>query len=147
LEQEVSLDEVRYSVEHLWVSVDDDNLATIGLSERAYEEWYEIEQINLPTEGEDIVKDERFGRIVNTRLGEIQLYAPISGEVTEINEEVRLAPELILEDPYVDGWLIRVELTNPPEFDDLLTSDEYNDFLGEKDEDEESDLDDDEDDF
>ena len=134
-------DSLRFSVDNMWVSIGDDHHATVGLTEEAFQNHDEINKLKLPGEGEEVVKEEAFGRLTTNRPGVIRLYAPISGEVVEVNEDVLDSPELVLEDPYEDGWLIRLDMSNPSEFDDLMTRDEYDDFLGEEDD---VDIDDDE---
>ena len=122
--------EPRYSPEHIWVRLDDDNQATVGISEEALENEDEISRIKLPSEGDVIAKDETFGRITTAGRNVIRLYSPVGGEVVEVNEDILDAPEMILEDPYEEGWLLRMEISNIAEYDDLMTRDEYDDFLG-----------------
>jgi glycine cleavage system H protein len=129
-EHGLDLIEPRYSPEHIWVRLDDDNQATIGISEEALENEDEISRIKLPTEGDTIAKDEAFGRITTAGRNVIRLYCPVSGEVVEVNDDILDAPEMILEDPYEEGWLVRLEISNIAEYDDLMTRDEYDDFLG-----------------
>ncbi|MBU2549386.1 MAG: glycine cleavage system protein H [Proteobacteria bacterium] len=143
----MEIDDLKYSVEHLWIRLDDDNRATIGVTEEAFPSQMEIKNISLPNEGDEIIKDEVFGRLKTSRPGGFRLYAPISGEVTEVNDEALDAPDVLIEDPYDEGWLVRVEFSNPSEIEDLMTRDEYEDFLDEDAlDDEPDDLDDDEDD-
>ncbi len=119
-------DELRYSAEHhLWVRLDDYRAATIGICEDYLEDGLEIRKLQLPSEGDEVVKDDIFGRITTTGAGVLRLYAPVSGEITEVNEDALDSPDVVLEDPYQDGWLIRIELTNMTEFDELMTRDEY----------------------
>lgn len=143
----MDIDELRYSVEHLWVRLDVDNRATIGVSEEAFGDQTEIKSLELPSEGDEIIKDEVFGIIRTVGAGLFRLYAPLSGDITEVNEEALDVPDVIVEDPYLEGWLIRVEFSNMTEFDDLMTRDEYEEFFEEEDleEEEERELDDDED--
>lgn len=142
----MDLDELRFSPEHIWVRLNDDQQATIGLAEEAFQDQEEIAKVRLPVEGEEFIKDETFGRVTTSRPAILRLYAPISGEVVEVNDDILDAPEMILEDPYEEGWLLRLEISNLSEYDDLMTEEEYNDFLGVASPDDDPDLDDDEED-
>ena len=106
----MDLNALRYSAERLWIRLEDDNQATIGLTEEALEDYDELTKIRLPAEGEEFSKDESFGRIsVGSGTG-LRLLCPLSGEVVAVNEDIVDAPDAILEDPYEEGWLIRREL-------------------------------------
>lgn len=146
----MDLHALRYSPERLWVRLEDDNQATIGLTDEALEDYDELTKIRLPAEGDEFSKDEPFGRLsVGSGTG-LRLLAPLSGEIVAINEDIVDAPEAILEDPYEEGWLIRLDLNSMSEYDDLMTREEYDDFIdeeyGDEDEDDEDDDDSDEDD-
>ena len=136
-------DELRFSTEHFWVRLEDDNRVTIGLTEEAFQDHEEITKIKLPPEGEELIKEDTFGRLTTSRPSVMRLYAPLGGEVIEVNEDILDAPEMILEDPYEEGWLIRVELSNLSEYDDLMTRDEYDDYLGDTTEMDDEDFDED----
>jgi len=139
----LDLHALRYSAERLWVRLEDDNQATIGLTEEALEDYDELTKIRLPSEGDEFSKDESFGRIsVGSGTG-LRLLSPLSGEVVAVNDDIVDAPDAILEDPYEEGWLIRIELNSMSEYDDLMTREEYDEFI----EDEFGDAIDDEDDF
>ncbi|RLA89018.1 MAG: glycine cleavage system protein GcvH [Deltaproteobacteria bacterium] len=129
--------EIRYSRDHLWVRVDEDGFATIGISDYLQELLGEISAFSLPDEGEELVKDENFS-IIETPEGRLELVAPISGEVSEVNEELLESPELANEEPYNEGWLIRIENLLESEFDELLTLEEYEEYLQEELEEEEA---------
>ncbi|MFP3868589.1 MAG: glycine cleavage system protein H [Desulfobacteraceae bacterium] len=120
--------ELRYSRDHLWVRVDGDGCATIGISDYLQEKLGEISGFNLPDEGEELLKDEAFS-VVETPEGRLELLTPVSGEVTEINEELLESPELANEDPYNEGWLLRVENLLDSELDELLTLEEYEEYI------------------
>jgi len=141
------MEEVRFSTEHVWTRLDDDNRVTLGVSDFAQEEWGEIGEVILPEEGDEVLKDEQFG-VLRTILGKQILYSSVSGEVTEVNHEVVENPDIINEDPLSDGWLIRVAISSTGEFEELLTEEEYEEFLKEEmgleeeDEEEDEDLED-----
>ena len=92
----------------------------------------------LPEEGEEINKDETFGTI-EAKNRRQELIAPISGEIIELNYETMEVPEIINEDPLSEGWLLKVEMSASVEFDDLLTEEEYEDFLADEEEESEED--------
>lgn len=128
----MDLHALRYSAERLWVKLEDDNQATIGLTEEALEEYDELTKIRLPAEGEEFSKDESFGRIsVGSGTG-LRLLSPLTGEVMAVNDDIVDAPDAILDDPYEEGWLIRMELNSMSEYDDLMTREEYDDFIEEE---------------
>jgi len=110
--------------------------ATVGLTDFLQEKMGEIYTLRLPEEGEEIIKEEVFSA-VDAKNGRRELIAPISGEVMEVNYEALEVPEIINEDPFSEGWLIKVEMTSGQEFDELLTEEEYEEFLREEAEEEE----------
>ena len=128
--------EIRFSRDHIWVRLDDDMRATVGLTDFLQEKMGEIYTLRLPEEGEEIIKEEVFSA-VDAKNGRRELIAPISGEVMEVNYEALEVPEIINEDPFSEGWLIKVEMTSGQEFDELLTEEEYEEFLREEAEEEE----------
>lgn len=125
--------EIRFSSNHLWVRLEDDSRATVGLSEYLQEKLGEIYSLRLLEEGEEVVKDESFIS-VEARNGRRVLKAPVSGEVIEVNYEVLEVPEIINEDPLSEGWLVKIEMSSGQEFDDLLTEEEYQEYLSEEEE-------------
>lgn len=126
-----TIGEMRFGRDHVWVRMDDDNQATIGLTDYLQEKLGEIYSIRLPEEGEDFLKDESFS-VIEAKNGRRELKAPVSGEIIEVNYEAVEVPEIINEDPLSEGWLMKVELTSSLEFDELLTEEEYEDFLSEE---------------
>jgi glycine cleavage system H protein len=125
--------ELRFSQEHLWARLEQDGRVTIGITNFLQEELGEIYNFQLPDEGDELIKDEAFS-LVEAQDGKEELLAPLSGEVVEINYDLNDVPELANEEPYEDGWLLRLDMTAPGEFDELLTLDEYEEFLKEEEE-------------
>jgi glycine cleavage system H protein len=125
-----AIGEMRFSRDHIWVRMDDDNQATIGLTDYLQEKMGEIYSLRLPEEGEDFIKDEHFS-VVEAKNGRLELKAPVSGEVMEVNYEAMEVPEIVNEDPLSEGWLVKVELASGLEFDDLFTEEEYEEHLSE----------------
>ena len=126
-----TIGEIRYSPDHVWVRMDDDTQATIGLTDFLQEKLGEIYNLRLPEEGEEFIKDEPFS-MVEAKNGRRELKAPISGEVVEVNYEAAEMPELVNEDPLTEGWLVRVEMASGQEFEELFTEEEYEDHLSDE---------------
>jgi glycine cleavage system H protein len=128
----LDLHALRYSAERLWVRLEDDNQATIGLTDEALEDYEDLTKIRLPAEGDEFSKDEPFGRLFGSGAAAMRLLSPLSGEVVAVNDDIADAPEAIMEDPYEEGWLIRVELNSTHEYDELMTREEYDEFIDEE---------------
>lgn len=123
-------DELKYSREHHWVRVEGDR-AVIGLTDFAQQELGIIKAVELPLPGDELEQDDTFGS-VEARKTVAELYAPLSGEVLEVNEELEDAPELINDDPYDGGWLALVRIADPEELKLLLSADDYMEYISEK---------------
>lgn len=115
---------LKYSKEHEWVLVEDEDGAVIGISDFAQNELGEVVYVEAPELGEKISKDDPFGAVESVKAVS-DLYAPVSGAVTEVNDALPDTPELINEDPYGEGWIIKVAMSDPGELDDLMTAEEY----------------------
>jgi glycine cleavage system H protein len=125
---------LKYSKEHEWVLVEG-TTATIGITEYAQEELGDIVYVELPEIGEKIVKDDPFGAVESVKAVS-DVYAPVSGNVLEVNDVLPDNPETINDDPYGDGWMIRVELSDVDDLKDLMDSDEYTEYVAQQKEDE-----------
>jgi glycine cleavage system H protein len=117
---------LKYHREHDWARIEGDS-AVFGLTHYAQETLGDIVFIELPEVGADVLAGTPYAEVESVKAVS-DVYAPLSGSVVEVNEEVVDAPELI-NGPYEEGWLIKVKLTDPAEADELLTADEYNEFL------------------
>lgn len=124
--------ELRYSEEHEWATVDE-NIATIGITDYAQEQLGDIVYIELPETGTQVTKGDKFG-VVESVKAVSDLYSPVTGTVVTVNTGLPNTPETINEEPYGDGWMIRVEMSNPEELDDLMTAAEYEKFVEEAEE-------------
>ncbi|MEA5113501.1 MAG: glycine cleavage system protein GcvH [Geobacteraceae bacterium] len=122
-------EELQYSKEHIWVRVEG-NRAVIGITDFAQEELGKITSIELPEVGDEVEQEDTFGSI-EARKTVADLYAPLSGPVLEINEELIDNPALMNEDPYDSGWIAVLSIADREELALLLSSDEYADTLGE----------------
>ncbi len=123
-------EELKYSKTHEWVRLEGENEVVIGISDYAQQELGDIVYLELPEEGDVVEKDSAFGVIESTKATE-DLYSPVSGTVVEVNTPLIDSPEVINEDPYGDGWMIRVELSEPKELEDLMNAEEYQDYIKE----------------
>lgn len=112
-----------YTEEHEWVLVEN-GIATIGITDYAQGELGDIVFIELPGAGDEVKQMEPFGTIEAVKAVS-DLFSPVSGEITEINEMLQDQPELINQDPYDKGWMIKVKLSEPSELDSLLKASDY----------------------
>lgn len=119
--------ELKYTNDHEWV-MEEGELLIIGISDYAQDSLGEIVYIELPSEGDEITKGDPFGAVESTKAVS-DLYAPISGDVTEVNEALLDAPETINEDPYGEGWMIKVKPYDPGELKDLMESTSYTEHV------------------
>ena len=124
-------DDLHYTKEHEWVQIDSDHIATIGITDFAQESLGDITFVQLPRENEEIKKNDPFG-VVESVKAVSDLYAPVTGRVVEVNQPLLNSPELLNEDPFHDGWLIKVEVKDETEISDLMSADEYKDYVEEQ---------------
>lgn len=124
-------EELKYSKEHLWVRVEG-NRAVIGITDYAQHELGIVTTVELPAVGDELEQDDSFGS-VEARKTLAELYAPISGAVLEVNEELEEAPEFLNDDPYDGGWLVVVALNDAEELNSLMSADDYTEYVTERD--------------
>ncbi len=122
--------DLKYSREHEWVRVED-NLATIGITDYAQEELGDIVNVELPDEGDEIHKDEAFGAVESVKASS-EVFSPVSGKIAEVNEPLMDAPEMINEDPYDEGWMVKVEMSDSSELGDLMDAAGYEKYVKEE---------------
>ncbi|MBI1920909.1 MAG: glycine cleavage system protein GcvH [Geobacter sp.] len=120
-------DELKYSKEHVWVRVEGDR-AVIGISDYAQEELGTIRGIELPSVGDELEQDDSFGS-VEARKTIADLYAPVSGAVLEVNEELADSPGVVNDDPYDSGWMVVVEMKYPEELKSLMSPGDYEEYV------------------
>ncbi|MDF0727465.1 glycine cleavage system protein GcvH [Cytobacillus sp. S13-E01] len=121
--------ELRYSEEHEWVKVEG-NQVRIGITDFAQSELGDIVFVELPEVGDEISADEPFGSVESVKTVS-ELYAPISGKVVAINEDLDDSPEFVNESPYEKAWMIVVEPTDASEVDSLMTAEQYEEMVKE----------------
>jgi glycine cleavage system H protein len=123
-------EDLKYSKEHEWVRVSG-NIATIGISDYAQDQLGEIVFVELPDEGEEFEKDDAFG-VVESVKSVNDIFAPLSGKIVEINDPVVDSPEIVNEDPYAEGWLVKIELSDPKELGELMSAKDYEAYIKEE---------------
>ncbi|MFB3108061.1 MAG: glycine cleavage system protein GcvH [Candidatus Binatia bacterium] len=121
-------DNLKYSKEHEWVMMVENNVALIGITEYAQSELGDVVYVELPEVGDKIAKDDPFGSVESVKAVS-DLFAPVSGTVIEVNDSLPDSPELVNEDSYGDGWMIKVQMSDIEELKDLLAQDEYGEFV------------------
>ncbi|MFC8147796.1 glycine cleavage system protein GcvH [Streptomyces paradoxus] len=118
-------EELRYSKEHEWLSAAEDGVSTVGITEHAANALGDVVFVQLPEVGDSVSAGETCGELESTKSVS-DLYSPVSGEVTEVNEDVVNDPSLVNSAPFEGGWLFKVRITDEP--GDLLSADEYTAF-------------------
>lgn len=117
-----------YTKEHEWVSVEG-GTATIGITDHAQQELGDIVYIDLPKVGVALEQGKTFGSVESVKAVS-DVYAPVSGEVVEINEALAAAPEKLNSDPHGEAWLVKIKLTAPDEIKQLLSAADYQKYIG-----------------
>lgn len=121
-------EELKYTKDHEWVRIEGDSVV-IGVTDFAQKELGDIVYVDVDTEGDSLAKEEIFGSVEAVKTVS-DLFMPISGEVLEFNETLEDSPETVNNDPYGDGWMIKVAVSDFTELDSLLSSKEYQDLIG-----------------
>ncbi|MDU9350429.1 MULTISPECIES: glycine cleavage system protein GcvH [Staphylococcus] len=121
--------ELKYSKEHEWVKIEG-NTVTIGITEYAQSELGDIVFVELPETDDDIDEGESFGSVESVKTVS-ELYAPVSGQVVETNDELEDSPEFVNESPYEKAWMVKVELSDESQLDELMSADQYSEMIGE----------------
>jgi len=117
----------RYSKEHEWVRLDGDK-ATVGITDFAQEQLGDIVYFDLPEPGAQVRQHAKLGEVESVKTVS-DIYAPLSGEVIEVNQQAMDAPEVVNEDPYGQGWLLKVKPADASEMDSLLSAEDYDALL------------------
>jgi glycine cleavage system H protein len=120
-------EDLHYTKDHEWIRVAGDT-GTIGITDFAQEQLGDVVHVQLPRVGEKFEAHDTFGEVESVKTFS-ELYIPVSGEVTEINEALADAPELVNTSAYADGWMIKIKIGKPSEVDSLLSASEYEDFV------------------
>lgn len=120
--------ELKYTKDHEWIRVEGEE-AVIGITEFAQSELGDIVFVDIDTVGDEVEKDEVFGTIEAVKTVS-DLFMPLKATVVELNEQLDANPELVNNDPYGEGWMVRIKLDNPSEIESLLTADGYKELVG-----------------
>lgn len=120
--------ELKYTAEHEWIKIDGD-IATIGITHFAQSELGDIVYVDVDTLDETVDKDEIFGSVEAVKTVS-DLFMPLTGEVVEFNEKLEDEPELVNSDPYGEGWMIKVSISDTSEIESLLHADAYKEVIG-----------------
>ena len=124
-------DNLNYTKEHEWIRKDDDGSVTIGVTDYAQDQLGDIVFVELPAVNDEIVSKESPFAVVESVKAVSDIYAPLTGTVVEVNDELPNSPEVVNEDPYGDGWMVRMKPTEADEFGELMSSDEYEELINE----------------
>jgi len=119
-----------YTREHEWIRVEDD-VGVVGITDYAQEALGDIVYVELPSVGDHFSQGEPFGNVESVKAVS-ELYMPVSGEVVEINEDLAESPQLVNEDPYGDGWMVKITLSDPTELETLMSASEYEEYVKEE---------------
>ena len=119
--------DLRYTAEHEWARLEGGNVR-VGITNYAQDALGDVVYVELPDPGTRVTQDAPFGEIQSPKAVS-DLFAPVTGEVIERNDEVISAPELVNEDPYGDGWMLIIDASDPTEIDALLSADAYREFV------------------
>lgn len=120
-------EELKYTKEHEWIRIEGDE-AVVGITDFAQGELGDIVFVEIETEGEALEQDEVFGSVEAVKTVS-DLFMPISGEVISFNEELEENPEKVNDDPYGDGWMVRIKIVDSSQLDELLSSNEYQNLI------------------
>ncbi len=120
--------DLKYSKEHEWIKVLDDQTALVGITDFAQSELGDIVYVEVETVGETLDKDEVFGTVEAVKTVS-DLFMPVSGEILEFNETLESEPEKVNTDPYGEGWIIKIKIKNPAELDDLMDAQTYQTYI------------------
>ncbi len=118
---------LRYSKDHEWVSVDG-AVATIGITDYAQHSLGDVVYVDLPRAGDAFATHEAFGSVESVKAVS-EIFTPVAGEVTEVNDGLNDTPEAVNNDPYGAGWMLKVTMTNPNEADGMMSAVEYEEYL------------------
>ncbi len=118
---------LRYSKDHEWVGVDGD-IATVGITDYAQHALGDVVYIDMPRVGDKLSAHEAFGSVESVKAVS-EIFMPIAGEITEVNDGLNDTPEAVNNEPYTDGWMIKLKMDNPGEADAMLSAEEYDEYL------------------
>ena len=122
------MSELRYTEDHQWIRLEEDNTAVIGITDYAQEQLGDVVYIEMPAVGRELGKDEEAAIVESVKAaGEVKM--PLTGTVLSVNENLQDEPELVNADPEGDGWFMTISIINPEEVEGLMDDNDYNEFL------------------
>lgn len=121
-------DDLKYTKEHEWIRDNGDGTATVGITDFAQSELGDIVFVEIEPEGYEFDQDEVFGTVEAVKTVS-ELFAPVAGEIIEINEELEMEPERVNDDPYGDGWMVKISMSDESQLEDLMSSEEYQEIV------------------
>jgi glycine cleavage system H protein len=116
--------ELKYASSHEWARLEEDGTVTVGISDHAQDALGDVVFVELPEPGASLAAGDEAGVVESVKAAS-DVYAPVSGEVVEVNEALEDAPETVNSDPYTDGWFFRLKITDPSELENLLSAEDY----------------------
>jgi glycine cleavage system H protein len=122
--------DLKYTREHEWTRIDG-KMVTVGITKFAVEQLGDITQVELPKEGESVKKGDVFGTVESVKAVS-DVYSPAAGKIVKVNSPLGDTPEYLSDDPYDEGWMIQLEITNPADLEDLMDAAAYRDFVAEQ---------------
>jgi glycine cleavage system H protein len=120
--------ELKYTQEHEWIRDNGDGTVTVGITDFAQGELGDIVFVELEAEGFEFDKDEVFGTVEAVKTVS-ELFAPIAGEIIDVNEDLEDDPELVNNDPYDKGWMVKIKVSDTSQLENLLSADDYQDVI------------------
>ena len=120
--------DLKYTKEHEWIRDEGDGTATIGITDFAQSELGDIVFVEIEPEGFEFDQDEVFGTVEAVKTIS-DLFAPVAGKIIETNDRLEMEPELVNEDPYKSGWMVKISVNDVSQFNDLMSSDEYEEII------------------
>ncbi len=117
---------LKYTKDHEWIRVEG-NVGVVGITDHAQDALGDVVYVELPKAGDEFAAHESFGSVESVKAVS-EIFTPVSGEITEANDSLQDEPEKVNQDPYGEGWMIKIKMKSPGEVDSLLTAAEYEDF-------------------
>lgn len=123
----------RYTKDHEWIKRDDDkdNVVIIGITDHAQQALGDVVHVDLPSVGDNVVAEDELG-VIESAKSASEIYVPLNGKVVKVNEDLDTHPEYINESPYDQGWIVKIEISDPDELDNLLSTEGYKSYLDEE---------------
>jgi len=118
----------KYTETHEWVRIEEDNVVTVGITDYAQEKIGDIVSVELPKIGDEVEAGETMG-MIDSQKASAEVYAPVSGIVVEVNEILESDPGIINSDPYEEGWLVRIEIEDIEQLDNLMSAEDYEEHV------------------